>query len=332
MTRPTPESFYRTIRLVRRFEERAIELVRSGDILGGIHPCIGQEAVAAGVCAALRADDIVFSNHRGHGHLLAKGTEPRRLMAELANRVTGIDRGRGGSYHPSDYAVGVFGLACTVGHQAAMATGVAWELAQAGSDRVAVSIVGDGAVSQGALLEAMNLAALWRVPKIFICENNGYATTQAAHATIAGSVVGRAAAFGIPAATVDGMDPDEVYAAMEVAVARARRGEGPTLLEFMTYRFEGHHTFELRVRLRYRPEEEIARWRERDPLTTQGARLPDDVRARIDAEIEALMDDAVRFTLDSPAPDPSTAMDHVYATGLRVRAGTSEALSEANQE
>ena len=324
MTRPTPESFYRTIRLVRRFEERAIELVRSGEIVGGIHPCIGQEAVAAGVCAALRVDDIVFTNHRGHGHVLAKGTEPRRLMAELAGRVTGIARGRSGSFHPSDYAAGVFGGTVTVGHGPGMATGVAWALAQAGSDRVAVSFFGDGAVNQGALLEAMNLAALWRVPQVFVCENNGYATTQSVQAGVAGSIVGRGAAFGIPAATADGMDPEAVYAVTESAVARARRGEGPTLLEFETYRFEGHHTFEQRVRLRYRPEEEIARWRERDPVKTQGALLADEVRARIDAEIETLMDDAVRFVHDSPTPDPASAMDHVYATGLPVRAGTSE--------
>jgi acetoin:2,6-dichlorophenolindophenol oxidoreductase subunit alpha len=324
MTRPTPESLYRTVRLVRRFEERAIELVRSGEIVGGIHPYIGQEAVAAGVCAALRGDDIVLSNHRGHGHVLAKGTEPRRLLAELAGRATGIARGRGGSLHPSDYANGVFGATITVGHGAGIATGVAWALAQAGSDRVAVSFFGDGAVNQGALLEAMNLAALWRVPQIFVCENNGYATTQPVHTAVAGTIVGRAAAFGIPADTADGMDPEKVYAVTAPAVDRARRGSGPTLLEFDTYRFDAHHTFEHRVRLRYRPEEEIARWRERDPVRMQGARVADDARALIDAEIEALLDDAVRFVLDSPVPDAARAMDHVYATGLPVRAGISE--------
>ena len=178
---PSPETIssdlYRTMRLIRRFEERALELVAAGEIASGIHPCIGQEAVAAGVMAALRPDDLVFSNHRGHGHLLARGSDPARFLAELAGRATGIDKGRGGSFHPSDFAVGVLCATGTVGHGAALAAGAAWALAQEGTGRVAVSIFGDGAVTQGALLEAFNLAALWRVPVVFVCENNLYATT-----------------------------------------------------------------------------------------------------------------------------------------------------------
>jgi len=316
------ESLYRTVRLIRRFEERAIDLVRSGEIVGGIHPYIGQEAVAAGVCAALRPDDIIVSNHRGHGHGLAKGSEPRRVMAELAGRSTGVAGGRGGSLHPSDFASGVYGATITVGHGAAIATGVAWSLAQAGGDQVVVSFFGDGAVNQGALLEAMNLAALWRVPQVFVCENNGYATTQRIETATAGTITGRAAAFGIPAATVDGMDPETVLRATEEAVVRARAGEGPTLLECLTYRFDAHHTFEYRVRLRYRPDEEIAKWRERDPMEIQGARIPATTRARLDAEIESVVDDAVRFAVDSPRPDPAGAMDHVYAAGVPIRLGT----------
>jgi TPP-dependent pyruvate/acetoin dehydrogenase alpha subunit len=321
---PPPEDLYRTMRLIRRFEERAIELVRSGEIASGIHPCIGQEAVAAGVCGALREDDIILSNHRGHGHLLAKGSDPGRFLAELTGRVTGIDRGRAGSFHPSDFSVGVYGASGTVGHGAAIATGVAWALGQ-DDDRVVVSFFGDGAVNQGALLESFNLAALWRVPVVFVCENNRYATTLPVDTAVAGSIVGRGEAFGIPSSVVDGQDVEVVYEAAEAAVARARAGDGPTLLEFSTYRYYGHHTFELRMRLRYRDEEEVARWRARDPLEMQSARVPDGVREQIDTEVEALLEDAVRFAVDSPMPDPVDALDHLYASGLHVRAGVSHA-------
>jgi acetoin:2,6-dichlorophenolindophenol oxidoreductase subunit alpha len=316
--------FYRTIRLIRRFEECAMELVRTGEIGSGIHPCIGQEAVAAGVCAALRPDDIVLSNHRGHGHLLAKGSDPGRFLAELTGRATGIDRGRAGSFHPSDFAAGVYGASGTVGHGAAIATGVAWAVGQ-DDDRVVVSFFGDGAVSQGALLESFNLASLWRVPVVFVCENNGYATTLPVGTAVAGSITGRAAAFGIPATTVDGQDPEVVYAAAVSAVTAARNGEGPSLVEFATYRYEGHHTFERKIRLDYRDEEEVARWRSRDPLAIAAARVPDEVRERVDAEIEEVLAEAVRFAVDSPRPDPASALDHLYATGMRVRAGVSDA-------
>jgi TPP-dependent pyruvate/acetoin dehydrogenase alpha subunit len=321
---PSAEEFYRTMRLIRRFEERAIELVRSGEISSGIHPCIGQEAVAVGVVGALRADDIVISHHRGHGHLLAKGSDPGRFLAEMTNRVTGIDRGRSGSFHPSDLSVGVYHASGTVGHGAAIATGVAWAVGQ-DDDRVVVSFFGDGAVNQGALLEAFNLASLWNVPVIFVCENNRYATTLPVEAAVAGTIVGRGEAFGIPSRVVDGQDVEMVYDAAASAVARARTGGGPTLLEFSTYRYHGHHTFELRMRLRYRDEEEQARWRARDPLEIHSARVPEDVRERIDAEIEAVLDDAVRFAVDSPRPDPVDAQDYLYASGLRVRAGVSHA-------
>lgn len=320
---PLPEDLYRTIRLIRRFEERAMELVKSGDIVSGIHPCIGQEAVAAGIGAALRTDDVMLAYHRGHGHMLAKGSDPGRLLAELAGRVTGVARGRGGSFHPSDFSVGVFGATGTVGHGAPMAAGVAWALAQAGTDRVAISVFGDGAVNQGALLESFNLAALWHVPVLFVCENNLYATTLPVQTAVAGSITGRAEAFGIRAGTYDGMDPDVVFEATADAVARARAGEGPAFLEFSTYRFEGHHTFELSAGLHYRDPDEVARWRSRDPMELQGGRIPADLRQRIDAEIETIIDTATRFALGSPKPDPDDGFEYVYASGLRLRAGVS---------
>jgi acetoin:2,6-dichlorophenolindophenol oxidoreductase subunit alpha len=322
---PLSPSLYRTIRLIRRFEERSIDLVRAGEIGSGIHPYIGQEAVAAGVCAALREDDVVLSNHRGHGHLLAKGSDPGRVLAEMAGRVTGIDRGRGGSFHPSDFGAGIYGATGTVGHGAAIAGGVAWALAREGTGRVVVSFFGDGAVSQGALLEGLNLASLWRLPVVFVCENNRYATTLPVEAAVAGSITGRGEAFGIPSVTVDGQDAEVVLAAAAAAVARARGGQGPSLLEFATYRYHGHHTFEMRVRLRYRDDNEVARWKARDPLDIQAARVPPEQRARIDAEVEQLVEDAVQFAVSSPRPDPVEALDYLYSSGLQPRAGVANA-------
>jgi TPP-dependent pyruvate/acetoin dehydrogenase alpha subunit len=312
---------YRTVRLIRRFEERAIELVRSGVIAGGIHPYIGEEAIAAGTCAALRGDDVITSTHRGHGHVLAKGADPVRMLAELAGRVTGLNRGRGGSMHAADVSVGILGANAIVGAAAPIATGAAWAARRAGSDRVAVTYFGDGAVNQGVLLETLNLASLWRVPVIFVCENNGFATSMRVEASTAGTITGRAAAFGIPAATIDGMDPETVFAAASEAVARARSGDGPTFLECVTYRFDAHHTWEHAARPRYRTDEEVAAGSVRDPLAIQAARVPANVRDRIDAEIEALLDEAVRFATDSAEPDPAGALDYLYADGLRARAG-----------
>jgi len=317
----TPEGLYRMIRFIRRFEERSIDLVKAGEIQSGVHACIGQEAVPTGVCAALDPDDILLSSHRGHGHLLAKGSDPAVWMAEMAGRVTGFDKGRGGSFHPSDFSANVFNATGTVGHGCAIAAGVAWSVQQAGTGQVVVSIFGDGAVTQGALLEGFNLAALMKLPVVYVCENNKYATTLPVEAAVAGSITGRGEAFGIPSSTLDGQDVDVVLAAADEAVARARDGGGPSLLEFSTYRYEGHHTFELKARLRYREEAEIAAWRERDPLDIQAARVPADVRDRIDAEIEAELDEVVRFAVDSPKPDPIDAFDYMYSDTLRPRAG-----------
>ena len=314
---------YRTVRLIRRFEQCAIELVRSGVIAGGIHPYVGQEAIAAGVCAALRADDIITSTHRGHGHVLAKGSDPVRMLAELAGRETGLNRGRGGSMHAADVGAGIYGANAIVGASAAIATGAAWWHRQSGDDRVAVTFFGDGAVNQGVLLEALNLASLWQAPVLFVCENNGFATSMRVQESTAGSITGRAAAFGIPAETVDGMDPELVLAAASAAVDRARAGGGPAFLECLTYRFDAHHTWEYQARPRYRTAEEVAEGMLRDPLEIQAARVPEQVRAGIDAEIEELLDRARRFVADSPEPDPAGALDHLYADGLRARAGVS---------
>ena len=310
----TSADLYRTVRLIRRFEERAIEFVRSGEIVGGIHPYVGQEAIATGVCAALTDADVITSTHRGHGHVLARGVNPARLFAELMGRESGLNKGRGGSMHAADLGLGILGANAIVGAAGSIATGAAWALRQRGRDSVAVTFFGDGAMNEGMLLEAFNLAALWRVPVIFVCENNGYATTMPVASAVAGSITGRAQAFGIPAFTVDGQDPEKVLAATSSAVARARSGKGPTFLECITYRFDAHHTFEHRARLDYRSADELSTGRSRDPVQIQGARLTAFDRAAVDAEIEALLDPAAGIALGSAHPDPAEALKYLYAS------------------
>ncbi|MEU2420818.1 thiamine pyrophosphate-dependent dehydrogenase E1 component subunit alpha [Streptomyces sp. NPDC007851] len=317
----TGERLYRTVRLIRRFEERCIELVHSGEIAGGIHPYIGQEAIAAGVCAALRPGDYITSTHRGHGHVLAKGADPAAMLAELAGRATGLNKGRGGSMHAADVSLGILGANGIVGAGAPIAAGAAWAAARADDGRIAVSFFGDGAVSQGVVLESFNLAALWKLPVLFVCENNGYASTLTVDDAVAGTIVGRAAAFGIPAVRVDGTDPEAVLAAAGEYADRARSGTGPALLECGAYRFDAHHTWEHKSFVRYRTKEEVDEGRSRDPVLIQGERVAPEVRERVDREVEEVMDSAVRFALGSPKPDPAGALDHLYATGLRPRAG-----------
>ncbi|MFF0819940.1 thiamine pyrophosphate-dependent dehydrogenase E1 component subunit alpha [Micromonospora haikouensis] len=321
MTRDDPVRLYRTVRLIRRFEERAVDLVRAGAIVGGIHPYLGQEGIAAGVCAALRDDDLVTGTHRGHGHVLAKGADPARMLAELLGRETGLNRGRGGSMHAADLAVGVLGANAIVGAAGAILTGAVWARRRRGDDLVGATFFGDGAVNEGMLLEAFNLAALWRVPVLFVCENNGYATTMPVEGAVAGTIPGRAEAFGMPAAVVDGQDPEAVRDATAAAVARMRAGGGPELIEARTYRFDAHHTFEHAVRLDYRAPQEVAAGRSRDPVDIQGARLSEADRAAVDAEVEATLDAALEFALASPEPDPAGALEHLYASGLVARTG-----------
>jgi acetoin:2,6-dichlorophenolindophenol oxidoreductase subunit alpha len=319
----TPEQLYRTIRLIRRFEERSLELTQQGEIASGMHPCIGQEAVATGVCAALRPDDILLSTHRGHGHFLAKGSDPGVVLAEMLGRATGMDHGRGGSFHPSDFSQNIYNSTGTVGHSVPIAAGIAWSVARSGSGQVVTCFFGDGAVSQGALLEGLNLASLWQLPVVYVCENNQYATTLPARDAIAGSITGRGEAFGIPSQQVDGQDVETVLAATSQAVDRARAGGGPSLLQIDTYRYFGHHTFEFKVRLNYRPDGELERWRERDPLTIAAGRVPEQARAVIDAEVEAELERAVQFALSGDKLDPADAQAYTFTTGPTPRAGVS---------
>jgi pyruvate dehydrogenase E1 component alpha subunit len=280
---------------------------------------VGQEAVATGVCAALRSDDVITSTHRGHGHVIAKGADVRRMMAELLARRDGLNRGRGGSMHVADLSVGILGANGIVAAGAPHAAGAAWAFRSDGLDRVAVTFFGDGGANQGVLFETMNLAALWKLPVLFVCENNGYALTLAQSRSTAGSLVERAAAFGMASLSVDGMDVDAVLDAAEQAVARARAGGGPTFLEARTYRFFGHHTAERTMKLGYRTVEEVERWRLRDPLLLAAGQLDPAERAHLDDEVEALLDDAVEFARASARPDPEEALDFAYASGLRPR-------------
>jgi TPP-dependent pyruvate/acetoin dehydrogenase alpha subunit len=318
--RTAPE-LYRRMRLIRGFEELALRLVKSGDIVGGTHPYIGEEAVAVGVCSALADHDLLTSTHRGHGHVLAKGADPGRMLAELAGRETGLNRGRGGSMHAADVAVGILGANAIVGAAAPIAVGAAWAARRSGSGQVVATFFGDGGLNQGVLLEALNLAALWRLPVLFVCENNGYATTMPIRTGVAGTAAGRAAAFGIPAQTVDGMDVEAVRDAAALAVDRARGGGGPALVECLTYRFGPHHTMEFRIRLSYRTQEEIDEWRRRDPLDIQGGRIAAADRDQLDAEVREVLAEAEAFALASPRPDPAGALDYLYASGLVPRGG-----------
>jgi TPP-dependent pyruvate/acetoin dehydrogenase alpha subunit len=313
---------YRTMRTIRRFEEQVVELVNANEIAGVTHEYVGQEAVAAGVCAVLEAEDVITSTHRGHGHVLAKGVEPRRMMAELLGRIDGTNRGRGGSMHIADLSLGILGANGIVGAGAPFAAGAAWAAVQAGKNRVAVTFFGDGGVNQGVLLETLNLAAVWGLPVVFVCENNGYAVTMPAEQATAGSAVERAAAYGMTAAAVDGMDAELVLEAAGEAVTRARGGGGPSFLECRTYRFVGHHTAERTMSLDYRSEDEIETWRARDPLDVVGSRLDPEERAAIDAEVELVLEEAIAFARESPASSPDDALEFVYASGPAPRPGT----------
>lgn len=314
-------NLYRTMRLIRAFEERCLEMSVANEILGGVHPYIGQEAVAAGVCSQLLPQDVITSTHRGHGHVLAKGASPARMLAELRGTTEGLNRGRGGSMHAADVSLGVLGANGIVGAGAPIAVGAAWAGRRSGRDLVAVAFFGDGALSQGVVLEAFNLAALWSLPVLFVCENNRYATSLRIENALAGDPVTRAAGFGLSASSVDGMDVEEVAARAGQAVAACRSGQGPVFLECRTYRFSGHHSFEVQMGMNYRDADEMGRWRDRDPLEIQRARVPRQAADEVDAAIAETIEQAVAFAAAAPAPDPADALIHLYADGSAGRPG-----------
>ena len=314
-----PVEWYRRMRRLRRFEMRAAELVADGEIKGPVHEYIGEEAVAVGVCAALRADDVITSTHRGHGHILAKGGAPDRMFAELLGRDSGYNRGRGGSMHIADFALGIYGANGIVGAGAPMACGAAHTFNIRGEDRVAVPFFGDGAMNQGVLLESFNLAVILRLPVIFACENNEFAISSPIAEMLGGQLVRRAEGFGLSARSVDGMDVRGVHAATAAAVERARAGDGPTFLEFQTARYSVHN-ISTGARMREsRSEELLAQARERDPVErlarelTRGGGWGPGGREAIDGEIEREIEGAIGFARNSPRPRPESVLDFMYA-------------------
>ena len=314
-----PVEWYRRMRRLRRFEMRAAELVGDGEITGPVHEYIGEEAVAVGVCAALRADDVITSTHRGHGHILAKGGAPDRMYAELLGRASGYNRGRGGSMHIADFELGIYGANGIVGAGAPMACGAAHTFKVRGEDRVAVPFFGDGAMNQGVLLESLNLAVILDLPVVFACENNGFAITSSIDEMLGGDLVRRAEGFGLPARSVDGMDVRAVHAATLAAVERARAGEGPSFLEFRTSRYSVHNISQGGRMRDNRSEEFLAEARGRDPIERLAGELARDGgwgsggREEVDDEVEREIEGAIGFARNSPRPRPESALDYMYA-------------------
>jgi TPP-dependent pyruvate/acetoin dehydrogenase alpha subunit len=315
--RPEPKVLrwmYEHMLLIRTFEERVAALRQSGALQGSAHLYVGQEAVAVGVCAQLNTDDYVASTHRGHGHAIAKGVDPSRMMAELYGRKTGTNQGKGGSMHIADTSVGMLGATGIVGAGTPLALGAALSAQKRKTTQVAVAFFGDGAMGQGTVYECLNLAAIWKLPLIFVCENNGYAeSTPAEYALSTPDLAERAAAFKMPAFVVDGQDVLAVYHHMGSAVQRARDGEGPTFLECKTYRYYGHFLGD--DPHRYRTVEEETYYRGRDCLQRflDLGVLPSEEAERIQKSVEDRIGEAVRFAEASPLPDPSELTTDVYA-------------------
>jgi acetoin:2,6-dichlorophenolindophenol oxidoreductase subunit alpha len=305
--------------LIREFEETLRQLVSRGVPTGPVHYYVGQEAVAAGVCSALDTTDWIASTHRGHGHAIAKGADVRRMMAELYGKSTGTNRGKGGSMHITDTSIGMLGVNPVVGMGVTHAVGAALSAKVRGSEQVAAAFFGDGASSQGAIHEAMNLAAIWCLPVVFVCENNGYAdATPVEYAVSAKNIADRAAAYNMPGTIVDGQDVTAVYLAAEAAVDRARAGSGPSLIECKTYRYYGHHQSD--DPLRYRTAEEEAGAKAHDCIRCFRERVVTEQILRAE-ELDAIelcchqqVDEAVNFATGSPVPEPSELYTEVYVT------------------
>jgi TPP-dependent pyruvate/acetoin dehydrogenase alpha subunit len=309
---------YRQMVSIRLFEEQVNELYTRALMPGLAHLYIGEEAVAVGICEALRRDDYVTSTHRGHGHCLAKGASPDRMFAELLGKKAGYCKGKGGSMHIADPATGNLGANAIVAGSVGIATGAALSAKRLGTDRVAVCFFGEGALGQGVLYEVMNVAQLWKLPVIYVCENNLYTEYTHYTETTAGDIPARAAAFGLQAETVDGQDVRKVHAVAGQLVERGRRGNGPSFLVCNTYRYTGHHVGDIN-REYYRSKDEEKHWKtDRDPikllagwLIEQG--LAADQFSRIQSEVESEMKKAVEFAVTSPYPSVTEVEQDVYA-------------------
>ena len=308
----------RTMQTIRRFEERASDDFQVGLIFGVVHCYIGQEAIAVGVCANLDRDDKIVSNHRGHGHCIAKGADLNRMMAELYGKRTGYCKGKGGSMHIADFSIGILGANGIVAGGIPIATGAGLAGQLDGKGRVAVSFFGDGASNAGPFHESINIAALWKLPMLYVCENNLYGVnTPASEAVSVNDVAERAAAYGIPGVVVDGNDVSAVHEVAEAAVKRARAGEGPTLIECKTYRWRGHT--EIKRAPDPRPSDEIEAWKGKDPIDRLVKKLQMDgcltleSWKKMDDEILQTIEEAVTYAKESPLPDPDELLEDALA-------------------
>ena len=308
---------YRKMFEIRSFEEKVFELYAQNMVPGTIHLYAGEEAVAVGVCSNLRKDDYITSTHRGHGHCIAKGADPKRIMAEILGKKTGYCKGKGGSMHIADFKVGMLGATAVVGAGIPIATGAGLSIKLRGTDQVVACFFGEGASNQGTFHEGINMAAIWKLPVIFVCENNLYAMgTRQSRVMLIENIADRAASYGIPGVTVDGNDVLAVYEAAREAVERARRGEGPTLIECKTYRHKGHSRVDP---AKYRPKEEVEEWLRKDPIKRlrekllQTNVLAEEEIQRVEEEVSVEIEEAVKFAVESPYPAPEEALEDVYA-------------------
>jgi len=317
LTKEKLAELYRKMVEIRLFEEKVFELYGQNLVPGTIHLYVGEEAVAVGVCSTLGEGDYITSTHRGHGHCIAKGADLKRTMAEILGKKTGYCKGKGGSMHIADFNVGMLGATAVVGAGLPIAVGAGLSARLRKTDQVVACFFGEGASNQGTFHESLNMASTWKLPVIFVCENNLYAMgTRQSKAMNVESIADRAAAYGIHGRTVDGNNVLAVYEATCEAVERARRGEGPTLIECKTYRHKGHSRVDP---AKYRPKEEVQEWLRKDPVKsfrehlTREYLLAEMELESIEKEAAARVDDAVKFALESPYPAPEEALEDVYA-------------------
>ncbi len=308
---------YATMLKIRIFEETALYESSQNNVQGALHLYIGEEAVAVGMCANLRKDDYITSTHRGHGHCIAKGADVKKMMAELFGKAGGYCKGKGGSMHIADFAIGMLGANGIVAGGVGLATGAALAAQMRKTDQVAVSFFGDGAVNRGPFHEALNIAAVWRLPVVFVCENNRYAQwTPQEKVTLVTDIADMSVAYGLPGVAVDGMDVMAVYETAHQAIMRARKGEGPTLIECKTYRFHGHSLGDIQ---QYRAKEEVAEWSKRDPIKLfhqylqERNLLTDEEAKAIEQAVKQEIEEAVAFAHASPFPAPEELFEDVVS-------------------
>ncbi len=307
---------YFTMNKIRAFEQNALSLFEADKLRGSVHLCIGQEAVPATVCSYLKETDYITSTHRGHGHCIAKGADLRYAMAELMGRETGYCKGRGGSMHIADFNGGNLGANAIVGGGLPIAVGAALSCKMQGKDNIAVAFFGDGASNEGIFHESLNLAAVWGLPIIFVCENNGYGISVPVwQSTSVKDISSRAAAYNIPGYTVDGNNVIEIASVIESAVQRAKKGEGPSLVECKTYRWLGHWTGDPQ---NYRTKEEVNEWKEKCPIKRHKEYLlsngitNDLILSNLEKKAYELANEAVEFALQSPEPNPDDVLDNIF--------------------